>query len=105
MARRSTTSTFDQVIYISSVIPWWVSLPLAFVIYFYLSSLAVMPQIDPQKPMAHLQSSMIYYLAYWLRFIIPLSLVLGTIKSFFNSHKRASLNIDNSPITSCGNFL
>ncbi|MDP5030063.1 MAG: restriction endonuclease [Paraglaciecola sp.] len=94
MARRSTTSTLAQIIYIDSVIPWWVSLTLAPILYFYLNSLAVMPEIDPKKPMGHLQASMVYCLSYWLRYVIPLALILGSIRSLLDARKRVSFFSD-----------
>ncbi|MCC5453369.1 restriction endonuclease [Rheinheimera sp. UJ51] len=91
MGRRRQSSVLDDLFGIASMLPWWLSVALAIGLYFYLDSLAIMPIIDPKQPMAHVTASMVYYLAYWGRYLIPAIFVFGAIASYKAKAKRASL--------------
>lgn len=91
MARRSKSSPIIDLIFLVSKLPWWLSIVLAVISCFYLNSLAVLPEIDPQKPTAHLSGVIIYNLTYWLQYIIPVLLLIGAVKSFYNGYKRSAL--------------
>jgi restriction system protein len=91
MGRRRNSSFFEDLYGIASFLPWWVSISMAIGFYFYLDSLAVMPTIDPKKPMAHLSGSLTYYFAYMGRYVLPLIFISGAIASLLAKAKRVSL--------------
>jgi restriction system protein len=59
--------------------------------YFYLNSLAVMPTIDSQKPMAGATGWLVYYFAYLGRYVLPLIFVFGAMTSLKAKAKRVAL--------------
>ena len=91
MSRRRKSSFIEDIYGIASLLPWWLSISIAIGLYFYLDSLAVMPVIDPKKPMAHLTGSLIYYFAYYGRFIIPGIFISGAVASLLAKAKREKL--------------
>ena len=91
MASRRKSSLIDDLYDIASFLPWWLSISMAIGFYFYLDSLAVMPVIDPQKPMAHVTGSLVYYFTYWGRYVLPVIFVFGAVTSLKAKAKRVSL--------------
>lgn len=91
MARRSKTSFIEDLYFVASKLPWWLSVALAVILFVYLDSKAVMPVIDPKNPAAQVSGMMIYQFAYWLRYIIPPIFLLGAVASFFANFKREAL--------------
>ena len=91
MSRRRKSSFIEDLYGIASLLPWWLSISVAIVLYFYLDSLAVMPVVDPKKPMTHLTGSLTYYFAYYGRFIIPGVFISGAVASLLAKAKREKL--------------
>tara|TARA_R100001443_G_scaffold50810_1_gene62788 strand:- start:13621 stop:14448 length:828 start_codon:yes stop_codon:yes gene_type:complete len=91
VGRRRNSSLIEDLYGIASFLPWWFSISMAIGFYFYLDSLAVMPVIDPQKPMAHVTGSLTYYFAYWGRYLLPVIFVFGAVTSLKAKAKRVSL--------------
>lgn len=91
MSRRQKSSLIEDLYAIASFLPWWLSISMAIGFYFYLDSLAVMPVIDPKKPMAHVTGSLVYYFAYWGRYLLPLIFVFGALTSLKAKAKRVAL--------------
>lgn len=76
MGRRRKSSLVEDLYGIASFLPWWLSISMAIGFYFYLDSLAVMPTIDPQKPMVHVTGSLLC--------------ILGALFTPVNFHRRCS---------------
>ncbi|MEN3158532.1 restriction endonuclease [Alkalimonas sp. NCh-2] len=91
MARRKNSSVFEDLFSIATMLPWWIGVALAVVAYALISSFAVMPEIDPLQPTAHIQQSMIYPLALYGQYIVPGLLLMGAAKSFYDRQKRKKL--------------
>lgn len=91
MSRRRKSSFIEDLYGIASLLPWWLSISIAIGLYLYLDSLAVMPVIDPKKPMAHVTGSLTYYFAYYGRFILPGVLISGAVASLLANAKREKL--------------
>jgi restriction system protein len=91
MARRSKTSFIEDLYFVASKLPWWLSVAIAVMLFLYLDSKAVMPVIDPKNPAAQVSGMMVYQFAYWLRYIIPPIFLLGAVASFFANFKRVAL--------------
>ncbi|KKO47717.1 endonuclease [Arsukibacterium sp. MJ3] len=91
MGSHRKSSLIEDLYGIASFLPWWLSICMAIGFYFYLDSLAVMPVIDPQKPMAHVTGWLVYYVAYWGRYLLPLIFVFGAVTSLKAKAKRVSL--------------
>jgi restriction system protein len=91
MARRSKSSFIEDLYFVASKLPWWLSVVVAVILFFYLDSKAVMPEIDPNNPAAQVSGMMVYQFAYWLRYIIPPIFLLGAVASFFANFKRVAL--------------
>lgn len=91
MARRSKTSFIEDLYFVASKLPWWLSVVIAVMLFVYLDSKAVMPVIDPKNPAAQVSGMMVYQFAYWLRYIIPPIFLLGAVASFFANFKRVAL--------------
>ena len=91
MARRSKSSFIEDLYFVASKLPWWLSVVVAVILFFYLDSKAVMPEIDPNNPAAQVSGMMVYQFAYWLRYIIPSIFLLGAVASFFANFKRVAL--------------
>tara|TARA_B100001059_G_scaffold53555_1_gene47823 strand:- start:66628 stop:67512 length:885 start_codon:yes stop_codon:yes gene_type:complete len=91
MGSRRKSSLIEDLYGIASFLPWWLSISMAIGFYFYLDSLAAMPVIDPQKPTAHVTGSLVYYCAYWGRYLLPVIFVFGAVTSLKAKAKRVSL--------------
>ena len=91
MARRSKSSFIEDLYFVASKLPWWLSVVVAVILFFYLDSKAVMPEIDPNNPASQVSGMMVYQFAYWLRYIIPPIFLLGAVASFFANFKRVAL--------------
>ncbi|MEE2000609.1 DUF2034 domain-containing protein [Alkalimonas sp. MEB108] len=91
MARSKNSSAFEDLFSLATMLPWWIGVTLAIAAYAFISSYAVMPEIDPQRPTAHIQQSMIYPLALYGQYIVPGLLLMSAAKSFYDRHKRKKL--------------
>ena len=100
MSRRRKSGWIVDLYGIASFLPWWLSITMAIGFYFYLDSLAVMPVIDAKKPMTHVTGSLLYYFAYWGRYILPLIFVFGALTSLKAKAKRVALlnNVRYDPV-------
>ncbi len=88
------TSTFDDLIFLASKLPWWSSLILAVASAVYLHSVASEP-VAVVGDMQHLDSlvshSMFRTLAMFGQFLLPLSFVVGAITSIVGRRMRREL--------------
>lgn len=91
MARRSKASFIEDLYFVASKLPWWLSVAVAVILFVYLDSKAVMPVIDPKNPAAQVSGMMVYQFSYWLRYIIPPIFLLGAVASLLAHFKRVSL--------------
>lgn len=109
MARRRKTSTFEDLIHIASRLPWWLSLLIAFVAWFWLHSVAISaPPAAITAPTqygdfvaGHLWRSF----AMFLQYIVPLAFCLGAIGSAIARIKRRKLIVDVASATKPGKTI
>lgn len=92
MAKKS--SLFDDLFYIASRLPWWVSLIIAVGSGIYLHSVASGP-ITTSADIHQLQSVVLSNAAHMAatfgQYLLPLIFGLGAIASLWNKHKRRKL--------------
>lgn len=97
MARRSQ-STIEDLMDISSILPWWAGLPLAVVSYFVLHWYANQPlpvtEGGVDALFAAVLPGFIRALATFGQIILPAVFLVGAIISALNAHKRKKLHID-----------
>lgn len=94
MARRRKTSTFEDIIYIASRLPWWLSLIIALGAWFFFHSVATSPPptlTDPKQFGQMLTGQMFRTISMFLQFIIPVAFCFGAIGSLFGRFKRRKL--------------
>lgn len=105
MARRKKTSTFDDLIFIASRLPWWLSLLIAFVAWIFLHPIAISspPTIANPNQMGQAMAGQAWRtMAMFLQYLIPLAFVLGTIGSLVGGAKRKKLITDVAAATKPG---
>lgn len=95
MARRRSTSTFEDMVELASRLPWWVALILSLASYLLLHAYATSPLpavTDSRQIGQHLTSSMLRGIAMGGQYFLPLVFVLGAIGSIFaRSHRQKLL--------------
>ncbi|QKZ03083.1 restriction endonuclease [Pseudomonas eucalypticola] len=88
------TSTFDDLIFIASKLPWWSSLILAVAFGVYLHGVAAAP-VAMINDVQHLQSMMMHSMFKTLaavgQYLVPLIFVIGAITSVLGRRKRQAL--------------
>jgi restriction system protein len=97
MARRRKTSAFDDLIYIASRLPWWLSLLIAFVAWYFLHSFAISPVptlTDPKQFGKMLTGQLFRTGAVFLQYFLPVAFCFGAIASVFARAKRRKLIVD-----------
>lgn len=108
MARRTKTSPFEDLIFIASRLPWWVSLLIALVAGLYLHSVATSPPptaTDLKQFGPAIAGQMWRTFAMFLQYIIPVAFVFGAIGSVFGRVKRRKLMEDVAAATKPGKTI
>ncbi|QLC73835.1 restriction endonuclease [Pseudomonas sp. LPB0260] len=108
MARRKKTSPFEDLIFIASRLPWWVSLLIALAAGLYFHSVAntLSPTAIDHKNFGPAIAGQVWRsLALFLQYIIPIAFVLGAIGSIFGRAKRRKLMEDVASATKPGKTL
>ena len=94
MARRRKTSTFEDIVYIASRLPWWLSLIIALGAWLFFHSVATRPLptlTDPKQFGDMLTGQVFRSLSLFLQYIIPIAFCFGAIGSLFGRFKRRKL--------------
>ncbi|MDM8350502.1 restriction endonuclease [Pseudomonas sp. sp1636] len=94
MARRNKTSPFEDLIFIASRLPWWLSLLIALAAWLYLHSVAISPPptvTDPKQFASAMTGQMWRTFALFLQYIVPVAFIFGAIGSLFARGKRRKL--------------
>jgi len=94
MARRRKQSPFEDLIDLAALLPWWVTLPLAFVAFLWLHSIAISPiprLANPAEFGSQLPGMMFRGLAAPAQYFLPAALVIGAIASVFGRMRRKKL--------------
>lgn len=92
MARKN--STFDDLVEIAALLPWWLSFILAAVLYVAIHHFAIVAvpyPADPKHMSEMITGQLIHMLALLGQYIIPLAFVFGAIASVVGRRKRAKL--------------
>jgi restriction system protein len=108
MARRKKTSPFEDLIFIASRLPWWVSLLIALVAGLYLHSVATSapPAVIDHKSFGPAIAGQVWRsLALFLQYIVPTAFVFGAVASVFGRAKRRKLMEDVATATKPGKTL
>lgn len=108
MARRKKTSPFEDLIFIASSLPWWVSLLIALAAGLYLHSVAISPPptaTDLKQFGSAIAGQMWRTFAIFLQYIIPVAFVFGAIGSVFGRVKRRKLMDDVATATKPGKTI
>ncbi|HLF96462.1 MAG TPA: restriction endonuclease [Methylococcaceae bacterium] len=93
--RRNRNSTFEDLVEIAALLPWWLALLLAFVAYVVIHRYAVMdvPTVAVLGQMGDMVSKqLIKTLATFGQYIVPVAFALGTLTSFIGRRRRAKLH-------------
>ncbi len=97
MARKKKQSTFEDLIGIAALLPWWVGILLAIITYFVLHHFATAEVATPVLPeqmgtvVAHQLGKT---LALFGQYLVPLAFLIGAGISAYGRHKRAALITD-----------
>lgn len=94
MSRRKQ-SAFEDLIEITSKLPWWIGVVLAVVVYFVLHQFAVMEIVAPTstKGMADFAGKQLYKtLAMFGQYVLPAAFLFGALISVFSRRKRNALH-------------
>lgn len=97
MARKRKQGAFEDLIDISAMLPWWVSVLLALIAYFILHHYAtaeIATAVSPGQMGAFAASHFGKMLATFGQYLIPLALLIGAGISAYGQHKRAGLFTD-----------
>lgn len=105
MARRTKTSPFEDLIFIASRLPWWLSLLIALVAWLYFHSVAISPPptvTDPKQFGEMMIGQAWRSFAMFLQYIVPVAFIFGAIGSVFARAKRRKLLDDVASATRPG---
>lgn len=93
MARKRNQNTFEDLIDIVALFPWWVGLILAVASYFWLHYIAVAPVVVAQQgQMATVMTQSLYKgLATAGQYVLPLVCIIGALLSALGRWKRKQL--------------
>ena len=97
MARRSKTSPFEDLIFIASRLPWWVSLLIAFAAWLFFHSVATSPAptVANTKQLGEMMGGQMFRtFSMFLQYIIPAAFVIGAVASVIGRSKRRKLLSD-----------
>ncbi|RJG10447.1 restriction endonuclease [Pseudomonas cavernicola] len=105
MARRNKTSPFEDLIFVASRLPWWVSLLIALAAWMFFHSVATSPPptvTDPKQFASAITGQAWRTLAMFLQYVVPTAFVFGAIGSVFGRAKRRKLMEDVATATKPG---
>jgi restriction system protein len=109
MARRRKTSAFDDLIHIASRLPWWLSLLIAFIVWFLLHSYVTSPPpvatADPKQFGQLMAGSAFRGIAMLFQYLVPAAFVLGAVGSVIARAKRRKLIVDVASATKPGKTI
>lgn len=91
---RKRRGIFDDLVEIAALLPWWLSLILAAVLYVVIHHFAIVSvpiQTDPKQMGEMLVGQMTKTLALFGQYIVPLAFIFGAIASMVGRRKRANL--------------
>ncbi len=91
MARRKQSAPSNDIMFIFSKLPWWLGLLFAPLSYVFISRYAVAPVFDTTNPTQFFINSAVYQAAAIFRYVIPVLIILGSLKSLFGMLKRIML--------------
>lgn len=94
MARRRKQSPFEDLIDLAALLPWWLTLPLALIVYLWLHGIATSPiptLANPADFGSHMPGIMLRGLAVPAQYFLPAALVIGAIASIFGRMRRKRL--------------
>ena len=103
MARKKKQSLFDDLIDIASLLPWWVDVLLAIILYFVLHHYAtavVAPSTSVAQLGANVTSQIGKTLAMFGQYLLPFAFIIGAGTSAYGKHKRTALYADVSQSSS-----
>jgi restriction system protein len=108
MARRSKTSPFEDLVFIASRLPWWVSLLLAVLSGVILHRYAISPPPvvkDPTQFADALTGQVFRSIALFAQYLIPAAFMFGAIGSVFGRMRRRKLHESVATATQPGKTL
>ncbi|SHM13874.1 restriction endonuclease [Pseudomonas punonensis] len=108
MARRRKTSVFEDLISIASRLPWWLSVLLALLSWYWLHDYATStpPRLtDPAQFSGHLTGAVFRGWATAFQYIIPAACIFGAIASVFGRIRRRKLLAEVAAATLSGRTL
>lgn len=108
MARRRKTSAFEDLILIASLLPWWLSILLALLSWYWLHGYAtsIPPRLtDPSQFSGHLTGAVFRGWATAFQYIVPAACVFGAIASIFGRIRRRKLLAEVATATLSGRTL
>lgn len=108
MARRSKTSPFEDLVFIASRLPWWVSLLLAVLSGVILHRYAISPPPvvkDPTQFADALTGQAFRSIALFAQYLIPAAFTFGAIGSVFGRMRRRKLHESVAMATQPGKTL
>ena len=94
MARRKKTSSFEDLIDLVAMLPWWACIALAIVSYLVLSGLAKPVAMTAVQPgdIAHVATQAMWKaFAYAGQFIVPAACLIAAVVSAYRRHERKQL--------------
>ena len=94
MARRRRTSTFEDLISLAALLPWWVSLLIALVSWFLLRDFAASTppaMTHPSQFSTAMTGTVLRSLAMAGQFLIPSAFVFGAVGSILSRSKRKKI--------------
>lgn len=94
MSRKKKQNTFEDLISIASMLPWWAGVLLAIIIYFVLHHFATAVIATPMTPAqmgTNVANQFGKMLAMFGQYLVPLAFLIGAGISAYGHHKRASL--------------
>ena len=108
MARRKKTSPFEDLIFIASRLPWWVSLLIALAAWLFFHSVATSPQptlTDPKQFGEMMTGQVFRSVSMLLQYLVPAAFVCGAVASVLGRTKRRKLMEDVATATKPGKTL
>ncbi|ADE12658.1 restriction endonuclease [Sideroxydans lithotrophicus] len=94
MARKRQQGTFEDLIDIAAMLPWWAGVFIALISYFVLHHYATAEIVQPTSVAqlgANVSSQLGKMLATFGQYLIPLASIIGAGVSAFGRHKRNAL--------------
>jgi restriction system protein len=94
MARKRQQGTFEDLIDIAAMLPWWVGVFIAVISYFVLHHYATAEIVQPTSVAqlgANVSSQLGKMLATFGQYLIPLAFIIGAVFSAYGRHKRSTL--------------